>query len=133
MKRTAWFALTLGLFALGSGVGAMAGADETATQCSVATLNGSYLYSTVGSLDGEPYASAGIMSFDGEGNVAIVSTRSVEREQVTTSGTYTIESACSGSMDLGTGTINHFYLGPDGKSRQTPDPATSHIHPAVAG
>ena len=115
MNRKALFALTFGSLAAGSGI-AFAGNDDTPTECSVSTLDGSYVYSTQGTLDGEPYAAAGIMSFDGEGNLAILATRSVEREQVTNSGTYTIGSNCSGSMELGEGTINDFYLGPAGRS-----------------
>lgn len=114
MNRTTLFALTFGSLAVGTGA-AFAGTDETATECSVSTLDGSYVYSTQGTLDGEPYASAGIMSFDGEGNLEILATRSVEREQITMSATYTIESNCSGSMKVDDGTINNLYLDPAGK------------------
>ena len=116
MNRTTLFALSFGCFALGAGGAAFAGDDETPTECSASTLDGSYVYSTQGTLDGEPYASAGIMSFDGEGTIAILATRSVEREQVTQSGTYTVESNCSGSMEVEDGTINSLYLDPAGKS-----------------
>ncbi|QKT03384.1 hypothetical protein HUS23_05990 [Ectothiorhodospiraceae bacterium 2226] len=116
MNRTALFALAFGGLTVGAGGAAFADTDETATECSVSSLDGSYVYSAMGTLAGEPYASAGIMSFDGDGNLAILASRSVEREQLTQSGTYSIESNCSASMEVADGTINDLYLGPAGQS-----------------
>lgn len=90
--------------------------DDRATKCSIATLEGSYIYWAQGYLDKEPYASAGIMSFDGKGRVVLQYTRSLERKELTTKGTYTVTENCSGSMQLETGTINQFYLAPNGNS-----------------
>lgn len=90
--------------------------DESSTKCSIATLEGSYIYWTQGYLDKRPYASAGILSFDGKGRVALEFTRSDQRKQSTTKGTYTVMENCSGSMHLETGTINQFYLAPNGSS-----------------
>jgi hypothetical protein len=100
MNRANLFALTFGMLAVGTGGAAFATTDQSATQCSLSSLDGNYVYSTQGTLDGEPYTSAGIMSFDGEGNVAILATRSVEREQIT---------------EVADGTINNLYLDPVGK------------------
>ena len=86
------------------------------TYCSLKTLDGSYLYLTHGYLEGAPYVSSGIMSFDGTGKVAVIYTRSVERAQLSTTGTYTVAGNCSGSMKLATGTVNDFYLSPSGDS-----------------
>ena len=86
------------------------------TYCSLKTLNGSYLYLTHGYLEGTPYVSSGIMSFDGTGKVALIYTRSVERARLSTTGTYTVAGNCSGSMKLATGTVNDFYLSPTGDS-----------------
>ena len=86
------------------------------TYCSLKTLDGSYLYLTHGYLEGKPYVSNGIMSFDGTGKVALIYTRSVERAQLSTTGTYTVAGNCSGSMKLATGTVNDFYLSPTGDS-----------------
>lgn len=88
--------------------------DDRSTECSAATLEGSYIYRTQGYLGDDPHASSGVMSFDGNERVALLYTRSVEREQLTTDGTYTVASNCSGFMRLGTGTVNQFYLGPRG-------------------
>ncbi len=82
--------------------------------CSLETLRGSYTYSIQGYRDGRPYASSGLMSFDGVGQAAVIWTSSVERKRLSTTGTYTVESNCSGQMTLDVTTINNFYLSPSG-------------------
>jgi hypothetical protein len=67
-------------------------------RCSPTTLQGSYLYTIQGYRDAKPYASSGILSFDGAGNAAVLWTSSVERAQRFTTGTYTLNDNCSGSM-----------------------------------
>ena len=115
MSRSPLYAATaLGGLLLGVSTTAIGQMDAHAAECALDTLSGSYLYWTQGSLDGAPYASSGIMTFDGKGRVALLYTRTVEREQRVTDGTYTIESNCSGAMRLATGTVNAFYVGPAG-------------------
>lgn len=110
-------ASVFGLFFITGASTAFAGkVDDRATKCSIATLEGSYIYWAQGYLDKEPYASAGIMSFNGKGQVVLQYTRSLERKELTTKGTYTVTENCSGSMQLETGTINQFYLAPNGDS-----------------
>lgn len=87
-----------------------------ATSCSIETLKGSYTYSIQGYRDGKSYASSGLMSFNGTGQVALIYTSSVERTQLSTTGTYTVDSNCSGQMTLDATTINNFYLSPSGNS-----------------
>ena len=41
------------------------------TRCNIATLNGTYLYSSVGMLDGKLYAEAGREIYDGKGGVEL--------------------------------------------------------------
>jgi hypothetical protein len=85
--------------------------------CSLKTLKGSYLYSIQGYRGGQPYASSGMFSLDGEGQVAIIYTSAIERTQLATTGTYTVDGDCSGSMTLAAGAVvNHFYLSPSGDS-----------------
>ncbi len=84
--------------------------------CSLKTLRGSYTYSIQGYRDGRPYASSGLMSFNGAGQVALIWTSSVERTQRSTTGTYIVDSNCSGQMTLDITTINNFYLSPSGDS-----------------
>ncbi len=90
--------------------------EETRETCAVETLRGSYLYLTQGYFEGQPYASSGIMSFNGTGQVTLIYTRSIERAQLYTNGTYTLNANCSGSMKLATGTVNDFYVSPAGDS-----------------
>lgn len=82
--------------------------------CSLKTLKGSYTYSNQGFREGQPYASSGIMSFDGAGAVWNVYTSSVERKQLSTKGTYTVDGNCTGSIAFDTGSVNHLYLNPTG-------------------
>lgn len=117
MDKRLLLASAFGLFFIaGASTSFAAKVDDRATKCSIATLEGSYIYWAQGYLDKEPYASAGIMSFDGKGRVVLQYTRSLERKELTTKGTYNVTENCSGSMQLGTGTINQFYLAPSGDS-----------------
>ena len=85
--------------------------------CSLKTLKGSYAYSIQGYRGGRPYASSGLYSFNGAGEVAIIYTSSIERTQLFVTGTYTVDGNCSGSMTLADKTVvNNFYLSPTGES-----------------
>jgi len=85
--------------------------------CSLKTLKGSYTYSIQGYRGGVPYASSGIFVFNGEGEVVIIYTSSIERTQLTVTGTYTVAGNCSGTMTLADKTVvNNFYLSPNGES-----------------
>lgn len=118
MKKSTLFTAAFSILALAVSSNAIAqnenGPDETS--CSIETLKGSYAYSIQGYRDGKPYASAGLMSFNGAGRAALIWTSSVERKQLFTTGTYTVESNCSGQMTLDITTINNFYLSPSGDS-----------------
>lgn len=117
MKKTALLTV-FGSLVVAASFKALASPIDTPTKtfCSLKTLTGSYTYLTHGYMDGKPYASSGIMSFNGAGKVAIIYTRSVEQAQLSTTGTYTVEGNCSGLMKLATGTVNNFYLSPAGDS-----------------
>lgn len=115
MNRTELLGAVFGTFALGTVSAASAETDNGAEEsCSQETLEGSYTYILQGHRDGRPYASAGLFSFDGAGNIAITYTSSVERTQLTVAGTYTVAPDCTGSMQLATDTVNNFYLSPNG-------------------
>ena len=117
MKTSALLAVLSFLVAAASLESAAAPMEKTRqAYCSLKTLDGSYIYSAHGYLEGKPYASSGIMSFNGAGKIALIYTRSVERTQLATTGTYTVAANCSGSMKLATGTVNDFYLSPTGDS-----------------
>ncbi len=115
MEKTSLLAAAFSILAIAVSSGSSAQIQQgPETFCSLKTLRGSYSYSIQGYRDGRPYASSGLMSFDGAGQAAVIWTSSVERKQLSTSGTYTVESNCSGQMTLDVTTINNFYLSPSG-------------------
>src|SRR5512143_2494474 len=118
MMKTSALLAFLGYLASAVSFGSPAATLENTRQtyCSLKTLDGSYLYLAHGYLEGKPYVSSGIISFDGAGKVVLIYTRSVERAQLSTTGTYTVAGNCSGSMKLAAGTVNDFYLSPTGDS-----------------
>jgi hypothetical protein len=85
----------------------------TPTQCSVETLKGVYIYSSIGFLDGKPYAESGREIYDGKGGV-----------ELTFSGTggatgtmrtkYSVSPDCTGTAVYPYGQIIHSFISPDG-------------------
>lgn len=113
--KTVLYAVTFSILVAGASARSFAAPPEA--YCSLKTLNGSYTYSIQGYRGGKPYASSGLFSFDGAGQIAIIYTSSIERTQLFTTGTYTVNGNCSGSMTLAAGTtVNNFYLSPTGDS-----------------
>lgn len=114
MKKTALY-VAFGMLVAASFNSFATPAEPSSAYCSLKTLKGSYAYSIQGYRGGQPYASSGLFAFDGAGQVAILYTSSIERKQLFTTGTYTVDGNCSGSMTLAAATVvNHFYLGPSG-------------------
>ena len=118
MTKTTLLTAAFGIMLVGANFKAFAAPDTESleTYCSLKTLKGSYIYSIQGYREGKPYASSGLWSFDGAGKVAIIYTSSIERKQLTVTGTYTVDGNCTGSMTLATTTVNNFYLSPNGDS-----------------
>lgn len=119
MRKTALFTAALCILAAGVSFKSSAAPTQQPAEayCSLKTLKGSYAYSIQGYRGGKPYASSGLFSFDGAGQVAILYTSSIERTQLFTTGTYTVDGNCSGSMTLAAATVvNNFYLSPTGDS-----------------
>lgn len=113
IMRTVLYAVT----AIIAGTSVKSFAAPSEAYCSLKTLTGSYTYSIQGYRGGKAYASSGLFSFDGAGQVAIIYTSSIERTQLFTTGTYTVNGNCSGTMTLAAGTtVNNFYLSPSGDS-----------------
>lgn len=113
--KTVLYTVTFSILAAGASAKSFAAPPEA--YCSLKTLNGSYIYSIQGYRGGKAYASSGLFSFDGAGQIAIIYTSSIERTQLFTTGTYTVNGNCSGSMTLAAGTtVNNFYLSPTGDS-----------------
>jgi hypothetical protein len=114
MNKTALLAAASCIFVAGTSFNSFAAPAE-ASYCSLKTLKGSYAYSIQGYRGGRPYASSGLFAFDGAGQVTVLYTSSIERKQLTTTGSYTVEGNCSGSMTLAAATVvNNFYLSPSG-------------------
>lgn len=116
MKSTV-FAEAFGVLIVAVSLDSSAQSENRPETCSQKTLTGTYIYSIQGYRGGQPYASSGLLSFDGEGKVRVLYTSSIERTQLSTDGTYSVQGNCSGSMTLAGGTVvNNFYLSPDGDS-----------------
>lgn len=116
MKKTALPAAAFSILVAGTGFDSSAApAEPSPVYCSLKTLKGSYAYSIQGYRGGQAYASSGLFAFDGAGQVTILYTSSIERKQLVTTGTYTVDGNCSGSMTLAAATVvNNFYLSPTG-------------------
>jgi hypothetical protein len=72
MRKIALFIAALSILAAGAGFKASAAPiQQPEAYCSLKTLKGSYAYSIQGYRGGQPYASSGLFSFDGAGQVAI--------------------------------------------------------------
>jgi len=111
----------LGLLAVGQGAAQDAAGTGKAT-CSLATLQGTYLYAYDGlqlTDNGQvPFAVAGYDVFEGDGNIPGVASFSVNGEitrNVRAAGTYTVTADCTGTStypDLD----EHFdlFIAPDG-------------------
>lgn len=114
MNKTALPAAAFSILIAGASFDSFAAPAEPA-YCSLKTLKGSYVYSIQGYRSGQAYASSGLFAFDGAGQVTILYTSSIERKQLVTTGTYTVDDDCSGSMTLAAATVvNNFYLSPSG-------------------
>ena len=99
-----------------------------AKKCSKATLHGTYLIAqngvivkqTQGGAPQGPFASAGYEVYDGNGHIKSVASFNFNGHAFSNaheSGTYTVNSDCTGSeVDMGGGTTQHYdeFLRPDG-------------------
>jgi hypothetical protein len=127
MRRASLWAMCVGVL-VGVGVlGVVVGhaGDDTVT-CSVATLSGTYVSASDGvqirDKDRVPFASAGLDVFDGAGQVKgvfSISFNGLIEQNLTLSGTYTVNADCTGTWtttDSTGSTVVHFdlFIAPDG-------------------
>lgn len=86
---------------------AHAGEDSEKKECSLATLRGVYLFTSTEASPSDrpdplkPFAAAGLRAFDGEGNISQVASFSqngVITQHAVGTGTYTLDSDCTGTM-----------------------------------
>jgi hypothetical protein len=98
--------------------------------CSVATLNGGYAFTLSGFLQehaGQPvggnlaFAESGVRTFDGDGHFTDSHTSAAVAGTVfhsNNSGTYTVDSDCTGTMTLQSGLTEDFSIADGGKEIQ---------------
>ena len=82
--------------------------------CSLKTLQGTYIYALQGVFQGSPLAESGMESYDGKGHVINVFTDSLGRETSRSTGTYTLNGQCQGTVTYSSGNVMHQYVSPKG-------------------
>lgn len=82
--------------------------------CGLKTIKGSYIFYIQGYRENQPYASSGMLSFNGKGQVAFATTRSTQPVSIPGNGTYTLGADCQGTMSLSSGNQYNLYTGPTG-------------------
>ena len=83
------------------------------SRCNNATLKGTYLYSSVGMLDGKPYAEAGREVYDGKGGVELTY-RGTGGATGTMRTTYNVSPDCIGRAVYPYGQTLVSFISPDG-------------------
>lgn len=126
MKRIATVVVFATLFVLGIAPKARAWEEK---ECSNATLQGSFGYTSTGTLldtyvpppFAGPFGEVGRQTFDGKGNTKATATLSANGniQQVTIEGTYKVNSDCTGSMTLNVSPLDatvhaYFVIDDDG-------------------
>ena len=97
-------------------VGDLALAEErliAPAQCSIATLKGTYLYSSIGVLDGKTYAESGREVYDGKGGVELTFSGSGGAAG-TMRARYTVSPDCIGKAVYPYGQTLSSFISPDG-------------------
>ncbi|MFZ0408356.1 MAG: hypothetical protein WAM11_09635 [Cyanobium sp.] len=84
-----------------------------ASRCTNATLKGTYLYSSIGVLDGKPYAESGREVYDGKGGVELTF-RGTGGATGTMRTTYTVSPDCIGKAVYPYGQTLVSFISPDG-------------------
>ena len=83
------------------------------SRCTNATLKGTYLYSSVGMLDGKPYAEAGREVYDGKGGVELTY-RGTGGATGTMRTTYSVSNDCISTTKYPDGEETTGFISPDG-------------------
>jgi hypothetical protein len=82
-------------------------------QCSVATLKGVYIYSSIGFLDGKPYAESGREVYDGKGGVELTFS-GTGAAAGTMRASYSVSADCIGKAMYPYGQNLVSFISPDG-------------------
>ena len=83
------------------------------SRCTNATLKGTYLHSSIGVLDGKPYAESGREVYDGKGGVELTY-RGTGGAAGTMRATYTVSPDCIGKAVYPYGQTLVSFISPDG-------------------
>ena len=105
-----------------AGAGNAFAAEDSAARCSEATLRGTYLFSLVGftvtGTGSDPFAIGGQDVYDGHGHVRSVFTSSTNGQItrfIRSTGNYTVNPDCTGSVSFSGGTTTgDLFIAPDG-------------------
>ena len=87
--------------------------SAASSRCNNATLKGTYLYSSVGMLDGKPYAEAGREVYDGKGGVELTY-RGTGGATGSMRTTYSVSPDCIGRAVYPYGQTLVSFISPDG-------------------
>lgn len=82
-------------------------------RCSIATLKGTYLYSSIGVLDGKPYAESGREVYDGKGGVELTF-RGSGGAAGSMQSRYSVSPDCAGKAVYPYGQTLASFISPDG-------------------
>lgn len=85
----------------------------TGSRCTNATLKGTYLYSSIGMLDGKPYAESGREVYDGKGGVELTFSGTAGASG-TMRTTYSVSPDCMGKAVYPYGQSLVSFISPDG-------------------
>jgi hypothetical protein len=101
--------LTLGLTMVLAPIGLYA---QSACPQESRTLNGAYVTHATGSVGGAPIAVVGVTTYDGQGNFTFSATVSFNGNvsKGSGSGTYTVNSDCTGSQNFGPGIAHYDFV-----------------------
>jgi hypothetical protein len=83
------------------------------SRCNNATLKGTYLYSSVGMLDGKPYAESGREVYDGQGGI-VLNFRGSDGSGGVEKATYSVNADCTATATYPDDQKATSFVSPDG-------------------
>ena len=95
--------------------------------CSIHTLKGTYSYNVTGNYESFPFAESGLETYDGKGSIVGLGSDSSDSNNASFTGTYNINSDCTGTLDYGDNTLYNIYVKPDGSSFSFLDRTTGSV------
>lgn len=90
------------------------GKKKLSKVCSLSTLKGRYLFSASGKDAGNDFSFAGSEQFDGNGTITTKQSVNGSSAIIHITGTYTLDSDCTGSSSYSDNTHYNLFVSPDG-------------------